>query len=210
MTTSTYWLVFITAAIILNISPGPDMLYLVSKTISFGKRSGFATALGLGTGAIIHTLFVSLGISVIISQSIVVFTIIKYLGAIYLLYLGFQSLTSGNIEHKDFDGKIKRESFFKSYIQAVIIDITNPKVAIFFIAFLPQFYRQNETSQFVQFMTLGFIIVLIGLIIESLIVLLSDKISQQLKEKEFIAKAFDKIFGGILIGLGLKLVFEKK
>ena len=210
MDTSAYWFIFISAAVILNISPGPDLLYLVSKTISYGKRSGFATSLGLGTGAMIHTLFVSLGISVIISKSIIVFTVIKYIGAVYLIYLGFRALCSGGIKQTAFHDIKKRESFLKSYIQAIIIDITNPKVAIFFIAFLPQFYRHNNSSQFVQFMTLGFIIVLIGFAVESIVILLSDKITEQLKQKPFISGLFDKLFGGILIGLGVKLVFEKK
>lgn len=205
----SFWMLFLSAAILLNIAPGPDMIYLISKTMSQGKRVGFASILGLGTGALIHTLFVSLGISAIISTSVVVFKIIKYTGAAYLFYLGIKALLSGGIKFKENKKKEGDSSFFKSFSQAVIIDVTNPKVALFFIAFLPQFYRDNGTSKIAQFMTLGLIIILIGFIVETLIVLLSDKIAHLLKKKPIISRVLDKVFGTVLIGLGIRLVVQK-
>ena len=206
----SYWILFLSAAILLNIAPGPDMIYLISKTMSQGKRVGFASILGLGTGALIHTLFVSLGISAIISTSVVVFKIIKYTGAAYLFYLGIKALLSGGLKFKENKKKEGDSSFFKSFSQAVIIDITNPKVALFFIAFLPQFYRNNGTSKIIQFMTLGLIIILIGFIVESIIVLLSDKIAYLLKKKPIVSRVLDKVFGTVLIGLGIRLVVQKE
>lgn len=205
----SYWILFLSAAILLNIAPGPDMLYLISKTMSQGKRVGFASILGLGTGALIHTLFVSLGISAIISTSIVVFKIIKYTGAAYLFYLGIKALLSGGLKFKENKKKEGDTSFFKSFYQAVVIDLTNPKVALFFIAFLPQFYRDNGTSKIIQFMALGLIIILIGFIVESTIVLLSDKIAHLLKKKPIVSRVLDKVFGTVLIGLGVRLVVQK-
>lgn len=205
----SFWMLFLSAAILLNIAPGPDMIYLISKTMSQGKRVGFASILGLGTGALIHTLFVSLGISAIISTSVVVFKIIKYTGAAYLFYLGIKAFLSGGLKFKESKKKEGDSSFFKSFSQAVIIDVTNPKVALFFIAFLPQFYRDNGTSKIAQFMTLGLIIILIGFIVESLIVLLSDKLAHLLKEKPIVSRVLDKVFGTVLIGLGIRLVVQK-
>ena len=205
----SYWMLFLSAAILLNIAPGPDMLYLISKTLSQGKRVGFASILGFGTGALIHTLFVSLGISAIISTSVVGFKIIKYTGAAYLFYLGIKALLSGGIKFKENEKKEGDNSFLKSFSQAVIIDVTNPKVALFFIAFLPQFYRVNGTSKIIQFMTLGLIIILIGFIVESIIVLLSDKIAHLLKKKPIVSRVLDKVFGTVLIGLGIRLVIQK-
>ena len=205
----SYWMLFLSAAILLNIAPGPDMLYLISKTLSQGKRVGFASILGFGTGALIHTLFVSLGISAIISTSVVVFKIIKYTGAAYLFYLGIKALLSGGIKFKENEKKEGDNSFLKSFSQAVIIDVTNPKVALFFMAFLPQFYRVNGTSKIIQFMTLGLIIILIGFIVESIIVLLSDKIAHLLKKKPIVSRILDKVFGTVLIGLGIRLVIQK-
>ena len=165
MENSSYWVFFLSAAILLNIAPGPDMVYLISKTLSKGKRIGFASIIGLGTGALIHTLFVSLGISVIISTSVIVFKIIKYIGASYLFYLGIKGLLFGGLNFKGIENEAEDSSFFKSFYQAVIIDVTNPKVALFFIAFLPQFYVNNGTSKIAQFMILGLIIILIEFVI---------------------------------------------
>jgi len=209
MATTSYWILFLTAAILLNIAPGPDMIYLITKTMSKGKVIGFASILGLGTGALIHTLFVALGISAIISTSVVVFKIIKYTGALYLFYLGIKGLFFGGINLNEIEKDKQSESFVRAFFQAVIIDVTNPKVALFFIAFLPQFYLNNGTSKIVQFMMLGIIIVLIGFIVESIIVLLSDKIANILKTKPVIAKVLDKLFGSALIGLGIRLIIQK-
>ncbi len=209
MESTSYWILFLTTAFILNITPGPDMIFLVSKTISHGKKAGFATILGLGTGAMVHTLFVSLGISIIIAKSIIVFTLIKYIGAAYLLYLGISTFFYGRITFANIQKSKKEMSFIRSFYQAVIIDISNPKVALFFIAFLPQFYRNNGSTQFSQFMTLGLIIVLIGFIIESIIVMASDKIASVLKTKPIAAKILDNMLGVLFIALGIKLLFEK-
>jgi len=209
MDNQSYWVIFITAAILLNIAPGPDMIYLITKTMAKGKKIGFASILGLGTGALIHTLFVALGISAIISTSVVVFKIIKYIGAGYLFYLGIKGIFFGGINISNVEKSQEKESFIKAFFQAIIIDVTNPKVALFFIAFLPQFYLNNGTSKIVQFMTLGIIIVLIGFVVESTIVLLADKIANVLKTKPTVAKVLDKLFGTVLIGLGIRLIIQK-
>jgi threonine/homoserine/homoserine lactone efflux protein len=209
MDSASYWIIFLTAALLLNITPGPDIIFLISKTLSHGRKSGFATVLGLGTGAMIHTLFVSLGISVIITKSVMLFTIIKYVGALYLFYLGLRAFFCGGIKFKNEEKKRSQESFFNSFYQAVIIDVTNPKVALFFIAFLPQFYRNNGNSKIVQFLTLGLIIVLIGFAVESLIVVISDRIAGVLKRKPAFAKIMDNLLGTMFIALGVKLLFEK-
>jgi threonine/homoserine/homoserine lactone efflux protein len=204
-----YWVLFLSTALILNISPGPDMIYLISQTMSYGKKVGFASVLGLGIGALVHTIFVSLGISLIISTSIIAFTVVKCIGAGYLFYLGVKAIIWGGIDFSKYKRQDDDKTFVKALINAVIIDVTNPKVAMFFIAFLPQFYRNNGTSKMIQFLILGSIIVLVGFIVEGLIVLLADKITDSLRTKPRISKILDKAFGTVLIGLGVKLVFEK-
>lgn len=205
----SYWVIFLSAAFLLNISPGPDMLYLISKTMSHGKKTGIVTVFGLGTGAMVHTVFVALGISVIISTSIVAFNILKYIGATYLFYLGIKAIFSGGIKIDKHEKSINNQSGIKTYYQAVLVDVLNPKVAIFFMAFLPQFYRENNLSRIIQFLILGLIIILIGFVVETVIVLASDKISKILRESKYISKILDKILGTVLIGLGIKLAFGK-
>lgn len=102
---NSFWIMFLSAAILLNISPGPDMLYLISQTMSSGRKAGFASVLGLGSGALVHTLFVSLGISAIIAASITVFRIMKIIGAAYLFYLGTRALIFGEIDLTNLDKK---------------------------------------------------------------------------------------------------------
>lgn len=205
----SYWVIFLSAAFLLNISPGTDMLYLISKTMSHGKKTGIVTVFGLGTGAMVHTVFVALGISVIISTSIVAFNILKYIGATYLFYLGIKAIFSGGIKIDKPEKSINNQSGIKAYYQAVLVDVLNPKVAIFFMAFLPQFYRENNLSRIIQFLILGLIIILIGFVVETVIVLASDKISKILRESKYISKILDKILGTVLIGLGIKLAFGK-
>jgi len=101
MDTSVYWTLFLSAAVLLNIAPGPDMLFLISRTLTSGRTAGFASMLGLGTGALVHTLFVSLGISMILSTSLIVFQVIKWTGAAYLFYLGIQAILYGGIRTDD-------------------------------------------------------------------------------------------------------------
>jgi threonine/homoserine/homoserine lactone efflux protein len=204
-----YWVLFISTALLLNISPGPDMIYLISQTMSYGKKVGFASVLGLGLGALVHTIFVSLGISLIISTSIIVFTIIKFIGAGYLFYLGIKAFILGGIDFSQYERKTDDKTFVRALVNAIVIDVTNPKVAMFFIALLPQFYRNNGTSKMIQFLLLGSIIVLVGFLVEGLIVILADKIADSLRTKPRISKILDKAFGTVLIGLGVKLVFEK-
>lgn len=206
----SYWAVFLLTAILLNITPGPDMIYLITQSMSYGKRVGFASVLGLGAGAIIHTLFVSLGISAIISTSIVVFRIMKLVGASYLFYLGIKALLFGEIDLTAIEKRDNDVSFMRSFLNALVIDVTNPKVALFFAALLPQFYRNNGTPRTAQFLFLGVVIVLIGFVIESVIVVLSEKIADVLRRKPIVSKVIDKLFGTVLIGLGVKLVLEER
>jgi threonine/homoserine/homoserine lactone efflux protein len=206
----SYWIIFISTAIVLNITPGHDMIYLITQSMSYGKRVGFASVLGLGTGALIHTTLVAFGISAIISASITAFMVMKFAGAAYLFYLGIKALMYSNIDFSNIDKRIERKTFMKSYINAVLIDVTNPKVTIFFMAFLPQFYRDNGSSKLSQFMFLVAIIVMIGFIIEDFIVVLSEKISAILRQKLIISKIIDKLFGSVLVGLGIKLILEEK
>jgi threonine/homoserine/homoserine lactone efflux protein len=185
------------------------MLFLVSRTLSHGKRAGFASMLGFGTGAMIHSLFVSLGISALLAASATAFTVIKYIGAGYLFYLGLQAFFSGGLRFEAVGTVEGSEPFSRSFLQAVVTDVTNPKVAIFFIAFLPQFYRANGTPKMVQFMSLGAIIVLIGFVIESAIVIASGRIAGMLRKKPAVSRVLDRLFGTVMIGLGAKLLFTK-
>jgi threonine/homoserine/homoserine lactone efflux protein len=208
---SSYWFSFFLTAVILNITPGPDMIYLVSQSISCGKKVGFASILGFGTGALIHSLLVALGISAILTTSMVAFQIIKIAGAGYLMYQGIKTLVQTNVTIQiPACREEKKSSYIHSYFNAALVDLTNPKVAIFFMALLPQFYRPNGVSKVLQFMSLGLIIVVTAFFIEGTIVILSDKIAYIFREKKTVSKVLDKVFGSVLILLGVRLLFQKR
>lgn len=133
-----HWATFFTAAILLNVSPGPDMAFILGQTVKRGVRSGFSAMFGIWTGAFIHVVFAALGLSAILATSAVAFSAVKWIGAAYLIWLGIQSLLSKGT-HTAVNSQVSPKSFTKIFKQGVLVAALNPKVAIFFLAFLPQF-----------------------------------------------------------------------
>lgn len=171
---------FLTASVLLTVSPGPDIIYVLVQSMSNGKKAGLVTALGLVSGILVHTSLVAFGVSAIIKQSNTLFLLIKIFGALYLFYLAYKvfrskaefSLSSNKVEVK------KSSSMFK---QGFIMNVLNPKVTIFFLAFFPGFLWDPEGSIIYQFYLLGLIFMLQALIIFGFVALLAGKISGYLK-----------------------------
>jgi RhtB (resistance to homoserine/threonine) family protein len=207
-----YWTLFFSVALALNISPGPDLLYILSRTIAGGRMVGIASALGVGTGALVHVSAAALGVSAILATSITAFMVVKYIGAAYLIYLGMKSLhhagTSLDLSSKS--TTYSQLSPWKAFRQGVFVDILNPKVAIFFMAFLPQFVRQEVGSVSLQLLGLGLLIILIGIIVEVTFVVLAARASHLLRNNNSIGKWLDRFLGSILIGLGIKLALSER
>ncbi len=200
-----FWAVFLGTAIALNVAPGPDVLYILTKTISGGKRIGIACSFGVCTGALFHVVIATVGLSAILMTSTIAFTIVKYIGVGYLLYLAFQAFRSSG-ENLAVHGNSKiKESAWKAFKQGVLIDILNPKVAIFFMAFLPQFLREGHGSTSWQLLYLGVLVVFIAIIIETLYVLLAAKISDKIRNNKNYSAWLDRVVGVIFVGLGIKL-----
>lgn len=201
-----FWFIFLGATIVLNIAPGPDMIYILTKTISGGKKIGIASVIGVCTGALFHVIIASLGLSAILFASPFAFMIVKYIGAVYLLYLAIQAFRSSSIE---FDTNIKKDSskeIWKTFKQGVLIDILNPKVAIFFMAFLPQFVREGYGSSAWQLLYLGLIVIFVALICETLFVLLASKITATIKTNKHYSIWLNRFVGTVFLGLSLKLM----
>lgn len=201
----TFWLPFLLASIALNIAPGPDLLYILTKTIRHGKKVGFASAVGVCTGALFHVFIASLGLSAILVSSSLAFSFVKYIGAAYLLYLAFQAFRSSGYDFQIDVLTEKPESVFQAFKQGVLIDILNPKVAIFFMAFLPQFLREDAGSVSVQLFYLGLIVIVVAIIVEVLYVLATDKISAKLRSSKRFSIWLDRTVGVVFAGLGIKL-----
>jgi RhtB (resistance to homoserine/threonine) family protein len=200
-----FWLLFFSTALALNIAPGPDLLYILTKTIANGKRVGIASALGVCTGALFHVALASLGLSAILVSSAIAFSIVKYIGVGYLLYLAYQSFRStGTSLNITSDGEPK-ESAWKAFKQGVLVDILNPKVAIFFMAFLPQFIRDGYGTAPIQLLYLGLLVIAVAVVVEVTYVLLAFRLTKKIRSSKRVSVLLDRVVGTVFVALGLKL-----
>lgn len=200
--------VFIISSIILSVTPGSDTLYVLGNSISSGRKVGVMSALGISTGSILHTLMAALGLSVILAKSAIAFNIVKYLGAVYLIFLGIRTLMSKtSLLAKE--NKNEKKSIRQIFLQGAMIDVLNPKVALFFLAFLPQFINPNTSYGIIPFLLLGFTYIIVATIWCILLAIFSSSISRKLTKVKGMHGFVNKITGIIFIGLGLNLLTAK-
>ena len=199
--------VFILSGILLNLTPGSDTIYILGRGMQ-GRKAGVISALGISTGCLIHTVMAALGLSVILSKSALAFNIIKLLGAGYLIYLGIKSIKSDNslLIQKCNTEKI---SLKKMYFDGVLTNTLNPKVALFFLAFLPQFISPDNAYGAVPFLLLGLTFIITGTVWFLILAILSSIIAEKLKGKNKFSDALNKITGLIFVALGLNLLRAK-
>jgi threonine/homoserine/homoserine lactone efflux protein len=197
---------FIALSWILIITPGPDFLYVLTRGISNGRKAGLVSAFGVTLGIFVHTVFAAFGLSIILKTSALAFTIIKFVGAGYLIYLGIKTIINKKEFNLKSDKKLKNNKIFT---QGLISNVFNPKVALFFIAFLPQFVSVNsQEGVAVQFLILGFLFAFFTIIFLSTFGYFSGWIGQYfLRKNSMIAKRLQNISGLILIVLGIRLAF---
>ena len=209
MESTSYWLLFFSAAFAINISPGPDMIYILSKTIAEGRKIGIATSIGVWSGALVHVLAAALGLSAILAASAVAFSVVKYVGAAYLVYLGIQALRS---KGETFDLSTNRGAqitAWKAFRQGALVDILNPKAAIFFMAFLPQFIRPELGHNSAQIFMLGVLVIVVAIPVELFVVLTADRTTNYLRKNRRFSIWLDRVLGSVLIGLGLRLALAE-
>lgn len=209
---------FIVAAILLNLTPGTDSMYIITRSISQGRKAGFYSVLGITSGILVHTLLASLGLSVLLAKSPTAFMLVKYIGASYLCYLGFKMITSKKeplIANSLQEDKNCASLSFKSlngwqiYKQGVLTNVFNPKVALFFLAFFPQFIDSSYAYGMLSFLVLGLTFATTGLIWCSCLALLASLLSKSLRKNPSLETVLNKISGIVFIGLGIKLMTEK-
>lgn len=210
MSDLSFWLLFFSAVLALNISPGPDLIYILSNTFAHGKKVGIASAFGVCTGALFHVAAASLGLSAILVSSSFAFTIVKFIGVTYLLYLAYQSFRSAG-SSLDINAQVQpQKSSWTAFKQGLLVDILNPKVAIFFMAFLPQFVRDEAVygSVPVQLLYLGLLIIAMAIVVELLYILLATKLVNKLKKSKSMGAIIDRLVGTIFVALGIKLAIS--
>lgn len=173
------------ATIILALSPGPDNLYVIAQSLANGTKSGIATTLGLVSGCIVHTTLLAFGVSAIISASDTFFYGLKVIGALYLLYLAYQVFKSD--AHVDLKDKASKKSYLQLFKQGVIMNLVNPKILIFFLAFFPGFLWDESHNTIYQFYVLGILFMIISFIIFSSLAILAGYISSTLNENKSVS-----------------------
>lgn len=204
------WLFFLAACTVLNLAPGPDTMYITSKTMAQGKISGFLSALGVCSGAMLHALAAGIGLSMILTTSALTFNIIKWLGAAYFIYLGYKAIKK-NSAQKPFqiNKNIKPSNYWIIYLQGVLVDLLNPKTALFFLAFIPQFIDSQQGPQLGQFLTLGFVVIINALLIEYVLIIFADKISTSARRNHRVARWLECSMGVMMIALGCRLAQQE-
>ncbi|MGE7693903.1 LysE family translocator [Lysinibacillus sp. NPDC094177] len=197
---------FLLTGILLNLIPGADTMYIVGRSISQGRKAGIYSVFGIITGSLVHTLLVSFGLSLILTKSIVLFNTIKIIGVIYLVYLGIKMiLDKSNIS---FEASSNKLNIRKIYIQGLLTSLTNPKVSLFFIAFLPQFIDINVSGP-TPFIILGLTFTATGLLWCIFVAYFSSYVTKKLRGNQKLGTILNKITGTIFIYLGIKLLQTK-
>jgi threonine/homoserine/homoserine lactone efflux protein len=198
-----HFLTFAIATLILNLTPGPDMMYVIARSLGQGRRAGIVSALGIGAGCVFHTFAVTVGIAAVLRSSPVAFQVIRYSGAVYLIYLGIRLILRRRSE-----GEVAEAApsapLAAIFRQGVITNILNPKVVLFYLAFLPQFVQPSRGSATLQLAVLGIYIIISGTIVNLIVAYLSGVAGNFLRRGHNIAR-MERASGAVFIALGLRV-----
>ncbi|EKU43032.1 LysE family translocator [Lysinibacillus sp. HST-98] len=198
---------FIAIVLLLFLIPGPAVIITITQTLKSGKKNGIYTALGIGLGDLVHTLAAVLGLSAILMKSATAFEVVKYIGVAYLVYLGVQMLLTK--PKKIEQPTVEHSPASTSFRQGFLAEILNPKTALFFLAFLPQFVQHNEQSVTSQLLTLGITFVVMSALYTILLAVLTSFIGEKIFTKTGgSSRWLEKTVGFVYIGLGVRLALQ--
>ena len=200
---------FLATGVLLNLTPGPDTVYILGRSIAHGRRAGVASALGISVGSIFHTGAAALGLSAFLTTSAWAFTAVKLAGAGYLIFLGIRALLERN-RKLSVPAHFKQNGAAAAFRQGILTNILNPKVALFFLAFLPQFIDSASPSKTAAFLILGLTFVTTGTIWCLILAWFSSAFSARLRGNATVAALLNRIVGSLFIFLGLRLAFAAR
>ncbi|MDX2273746.1 MAG: LysE family translocator [Cyanobacteriota bacterium] len=192
---------FIAASLVLLLTPGPAVLYIIARSVNQGRMAGFASVLGLELGTLFHVAAAACGVSALLLSSALAFNIVKYLGAAYLIFLGIHKLLSR--EDAQREKMAGRASLLQIFWQGVIVNLLNPKTAFFFFAFLPQFIDISKGNVTLQMLFLGGLFVLLATISDGIYALLAGSVGHWFQKNQRFLKGQRYFAGGVYIGLGI-------
>ena len=199
-------LLFMTGAIVLLMIPGPAVLYILSRSIGQGRPAGFVSAMGIAVGSLFHVAAATLGLSALLVSSASAFQVVKYAGAAYLIYLGIRTLRSS--DNPLLQPSSEQRSLRNVFGQGVLVNLLNPKTALFFLAFLPQFVDPARGHATLQILELGVLFALMGWMSDSVWALLAGTFAAHIRGNARIRRVERNVSGGALIALGLASAFS--
>lgn len=200
---------FLVSAIVLNLTPGLDTIYILTRSLSQGKGAGLVSVAGIMSGCVVHVLCAAFGLSLILSTSALVFSLIKWAGAGYLIYLGIRMMFSKNSSLDILPMSHPSRDLVKIYKQGVLTNVLNPKVGLFFLSFLPQFIDPNQTYGVIPFLILGSTFLVTGTTWCLFLTLAAAFMTDALRRHPKAGIVLEKLSGLIFIGFGLKLAYDK-
>ena len=196
---------FMAAGLALNLTPGPDMLYVAARGAGEGRPAGIASALGIGVGTLVHIALVAAGLAAVLTAVPIAYTVIRLCGAAYLVYLGVRAFKSGTATLAQ---HLEPASLGAIFRQGVITNVLNPKVALFFLAFLPQFVDPARGSTAFQVVALGLIFDIGGTIVNLAVAIGSSRAAERLRTPGRAAAVMQRVTGVVFVGLGLRLAWS--
>ena len=200
---------FVVVVLAAFVVPGPAVLLVLARTAQGGRKIGILTGMGIAVGDFVHTMFATVGLSAVLMTSALAFNIVKLAGAAYLIYLGVRAILAKPQSDPSLP-QVPPIPPAKAFFQAIVVEVLNPKTALFFLAFLPQFVRPDRGSSFTQFAVLGLIFVVMSMIYTTLLTLSVKPLGHLFKRLSWLSRWQGKILGTIFISLGLKVALQKQ
>jgi threonine/homoserine/homoserine lactone efflux protein len=192
---------FVGAALVLLLTPGPAVLYIVARSVEQGRLAGLVSALGVHVGTLVHVAAAALGLSALLVSSALAFNVVKYLGALYLIYIGARKLLGWD---RALEGRtLTRHSLRRLFAQGVVVNVLNPKTALFFLAFLPQFVDVSRGAVGLQILTLGLLFVALGVVSDGLYAVAAGTAGEWIRRDGRVMRAERYVSGGVFVGLGV-------
>ena len=207
MPESSHLYLFVATALVLLLTPGPAVLYVIARSVNQGRMAGLVSVLGLEVGTLFHVGAAALGISALLLSSAVAFSVVKYLGAAYLIYLGVRKLLAREETQED-EARLRALSLRRVFWEGVVVNVLNPKTALFFFAFLPQFISPSKSNVTAQMLFLGCLFVVLATASDGVYALLAGSVGHWLKGNRRFAKGERYFAGSVYIGLGLTTAFS--
>lgn len=207
---------FLVAVFLLNVTPGPDTAYIVGRSVAQGRSAGLVSALGISAGCCVHSLASAFGLTALLAASATAFTVIKFVGAIYLMYLGARLLLAARREPQQSAAKPQARAsdtpkpLGQLFVQGFWTNVLNPKVVLFFVSFFPQFVSAESDHKALAFLSLGVVFIVMSTVWNSFVAWIAGSVTQRLGGKPGVKKWLDRVVGSAFVGLGLKLATAQR